>query len=1134
MRSQEYRHNNTRAIVVLYWYAAVLSLIAIAPVFAQGLIVNEFSNGESGSEEFWELVVVGSASNPSGNVDLTDWILDDNDGSFPSSGVAPGYFQITGNCFSNVAPGSIILVYNAADPRGDAVDTPLPADDPTDSNGDGVYVVASDATRDGLAATASNACLMSCSVNTFSCPAANITYGPSSTMTIGMRNGGDAPMTRNPSNAFFHGFSYGDLGAGPTFNAGTGSGTDQEYYFTCGDYNTNLGSDSNPVYIKNSVLSAPLETPGVANDDANASFLALINAGAYDYTDLASNCNATTPVTLSYFKVTDNVSNKKVTDNTKKNLRFEWSTATETSNLGFNLYAEIDGQLQLLNEDLIPSKVVDTVTPQHYQFSLVGIEAKTFWLVDIDTQGKTTQHGPYQLNQEHGRPTAINHTIAWQAIATEHQSKRVDRKNFQLRTRARAINPLTRTEEHNIGQLKLLVDIQGVYRVSYEQLLAADYDLSGVNGRDIALLNHGESVPIRVNTTISGRRFGPGSFIEFIGEPLDSMYSKHNVYLLTINRSMVKRIHFNRARSRRHDVPQPYYMATSKIARQRKYSFASPNGDPWFDDALLASSNPLSRNYAINIDHYVTGKAASTLTVNLWGVTNFINTQPDHHVAVEFNGIEAADQHFDGLVDRTFNSILANNTLREGTNILTIRLPHDTGAPYDLIHLEGFDIHYPRAFVANKGRLSFTAAGAVFEITGLPDEQVRVFRQHNSGVIEQLLAVDIHSVANTFTARFAGTATPATYFVTTESALLSASLEPVLATPVTVGSANYRMIAHADFIGADLNRLVAAREADGYSVEVIDVAAIYATYSDYITDPQAIRDYLYDAYTEGAEYVLLVGGDTYDYHDNLGQNAMSFIPSLYAQTDELIRYAPVDALYTDVDGDNVPDMAIGRFPVRNSAELAVMVDQTLAYSNRNYGRTAVFAADAFDQINGYNFTNDSNNIIARLPFDWQVERAYIDDLGVADARATLLENINQGVSLTAFFGHSGPTVWTFDGLLNSSDLGQLTNSDKPTVVTQWGCWNTYFVSPTADTLGHQFLLSGNRGAAAVLGASTLTEAAAEAELAEFLFDELLQPGITLGEAIRIAKQNYAVGKPHQLDVILGWTLLGDPTLVIER
>ncbi len=81
------------------------------------------------------------------------------------------------------------------------------------------------------------------------------------------------------------------------------------------------------------------------------------------------------------------------------------------------------------------------------------------------------------------------------------------------------------------------------------------------------------------------------------------------------------------------------------------------------------------------------------------------------------------------------------------------------------------------------------------------------------------------------------------------------------------------------------------------------------------------------------------------------------------------------------------------------------------------------------------------------------------------------------------------------------------------MVSQWGCWNTYYVAPTADTLGHEFMLSGNRGAAAVLGASTLTEAPAEAEMGKALFNYLPQQGMTLGEAILRAKRDVAERNP---------------------
>ena len=46
-------------------------------------------------------------------------------------------------------------------------------------------------------------------------------------------------------------------------------------------------------------------------------------------------------------------------------------------------------------------------------------------------------------------------------------------------------------------------------------------------------------------------------------------------------------------------------------------------------------------------------------------------------------------------------------------------------------------------------------------------------------------------------------------------------------------------------------------------------------------------------------------------------------------------------MYADADNDGVPDLAIGRFPVRTTAELDTLVAKTLAYAAKSYGRTAV-------------------------------------------------------------------------------------------------------------------------------------------------------------------------------------------------
>jgi hypothetical protein len=96
-----------------------------------------------------------------------------------------------------------------------------------------------------------------------------------------------------------------------------------------------------------------------------------------------------------------------------------------------------------------------------------------------------------------------------------------------------------------------------------------------------------------------------------------------------------------------------------------------------------------------------------------------------------------------------------------------------------------------------------------------------------------------------------------------------------------------------------------------------------------------------------------------------------------------------------------------------------------------------------------------------------------------------------------------------------------------------GCWNTYYVAPDSDTLGHQLMLNDNAGAAAVLGAATLSDADAEVGFANALYEFVADPGVAIGDAITAAKKRFACGRAQATDVILGWTLLGDPTMKVD-
>jgi len=261
-----------------------------------GVIINEVSNGPSGSQEWIELLVVGDNSNPTALVDLTGWIVDDNNGDFEGSlagvGIAQGYIAFT-NDWNAVEPGSLILIYNQNER-----DPLIPPDDETDSNGDLVYILAADhSSLEGCSSTPTTA-----SPAYLPCTLVSSIWSRS-----GYRNSGDAAQIRMPNGSFYHGFSFGDVNAPfPTFsspgspsswNAGAG-GTGSTFSFQCGDW------EDSSEYIRS---TASGRTPGDFNSGDNENFIKNVRYGHLNYNSLGNpnNCNYSPP-TLTMTKTVSN------------------------------------------------------------------------------------------------------------------------------------------------------------------------------------------------------------------------------------------------------------------------------------------------------------------------------------------------------------------------------------------------------------------------------------------------------------------------------------------------------------------------------------------------------------------------------------------------------------------------------------------------------------------------------------------------------------------------------------------------------------------------------------------------------------------------------------------------------------
>jgi len=145
---------------------------------------------------------------------------------------------------------------------------------------------------------------------------------------------------------------------------------------------------------------------------------------------------------------------------------------------------------------------------------------------------------------------------------------------------------------------------------------------------------------------------------------------------------------------------------------------------------------------------------------------------------------------------------------------------------------------------------------------------------------------------------------------------------------ISIANSDYLIIAHPNFINKELEKFAEAKTNSGLKAQIISWLDIVNNYGYGLETPQALRNFLAIANNEYSyKYILLVGGHSYDYRDYAGAGSINFIPTFHRSID-LIEQSPTDTPYADLDGDSLPDKAIGRWPVRTAADLSAIIRKT--------------------------------------------------------------------------------------------------------------------------------------------------------------------------------------------------------------
>ncbi len=812
----------------------------------------------------------------------------------------------------------------------------------------------------------------------------------------------------------------------------------------------------------------------------------------------------------------------------------EWTTASETGTAGFRvLRRDAAGQFRPVHEELLPG-LLHAAQGGTYRFLDEGAapgETQAYLLEEVEAGGRRRTYGPYTGLPSWERPEGPEARTAYE---------REGHPTTLRKASAPAVKS-TKGFAQAGSAAHLSIRETGLYYVTREQAAAwlglplSTVDVAIVRG-NLQLTRGGQQAAWWPD--LADKKTARGLY--FYGEAQPTLYSVDTVYRLSEGAGLIMRAGTVAPAAPAAGGSFPASKPFEKDLFPATAVAPNPESDYWFWDFVI-SGDPAFGKRTYTFDAPALAPGDGTLTVALQGATD--NSTPgEHRAAVSVNGTLLGEAQWQGIAPVVQTFPVPDGVLLETGNQVEILGTVGGGAAFSFFYVDGFTAGYPHGFEAESGALAFTAGSSV-TVTGFSDPAVRLvdvtFPMRTRWLTGTAIDAD---PAGGFRASFVPSS--ATRYlaagpdaVKTPFAVRAWSPAGLLS---TANRADVLIVVPAG-MEAEAERLADFRRGQGLEAVVAGLDAVADLFGNGTATPQAVRAFLSYArtrWTVQPRYVVLAGEGTLDYR-NIQGFGDSVMPPLLVQAEGGLF--PSDNRLADANGDGRADMAIGRIPVLTAAELGSYIDKILAYENAGspaWAANALMLADSAD--GGASFAQQSDSIAAQLSGGFTVDRIYLDEEPLAQARARLLQGIGTGASLIDFVGHGGLDRLTAGGLLTSADVPGLANGERLPVVTAMTCTVNRFAVPGVPSLGELLVKSPDGGAAAVWGPSGLSVHSEARKLAEIFYRRASggsggggPEGGRLGDWILQSMKDFGAlgGDEGMLDI---YNLLGDPSLVVRQ
>jgi hypothetical protein len=692
---------------------------------------------------------------------------------------------------------------------------------------------------------------------------------------------------------------------------------------------------------------------------------------------------------------------------------------------------------------------------------------------------------------------------------------------------------------------------EGIQRITGAALAAAGLDLAQLDPAGVHLWRNGVEIPLDAQEVVNGR-LAAATALRFYASAPGDRWNSTDTYWLIVSGS-------NALRMAQRSVPVGTgVLATTAVeARSWRHNalydslLPGPHGDHWYAVDLASGPGGPPANWTVQLTNtlpLITGPVVIT-------ITGSSRVDGPHHLMATLGGVsQALDWKGDGdwSESLTFSSSAAD---------LSLTMP--SPAADDSVLVDGVAWTRPVTLDAGGKGAVFAGMRGVYHyhLVNVP-AQAAVYDVSNP------LAPAVLSIPSGTTLDFGDGPQPHTYLL----AGVGTVYEPVLAHHAAVDlaaqlNADTLYIAPAAF-QAELAPLLAWRTSQGRGARAIDVQSIYDAWSYGQVSPDAIRAFLRYAsatWMWSPQSVVLVGDGTSDPLDFTAHHNADFIPPYLAMVDPWAGETACETCYAQLDGDNplddlLPDVALGRLPVKSAAELHTFVQKLLTYEKiphvGAWGGRETFITDNYREADNTadpagDFWTFADAAIAQQPGFVTVQRMYYDpspsNLGdpwhVGDALVAYqntLDLLNRGASLVVYAGHSHQWQWAITDpatvpsyLLGLYDTDALTNAGRPAVLLEMTCLTSAFQTPafSGTTIDERFLLHPTGGAVAVWGSTGLGILNGHDKLLDGFYGRLWQDGTgraALGDLTAAGYLNVFTNGACCQSSARVFALLGDP------